>query len=584
MNLLGAALYDPTGGAAVTKATTSLLAMTALDTTNLRIAFTVPAHGIVHVKLAGVHHGSTTTAQVLLGVLEGSTLRGRMAASPNLLQTAIATTQIKLEAEYTITGLTPGAAVNWDAAYGVEIVSSAGGAIKYGGPNDTTTNNAMGGFRFEVWDPRPMPTAAPGAANGVQICGSNAATTYSTLTSTGAFTVNGVSAVSQTGDAFARLGAPVGASISADVAGVQSDTNDIQTRIPAALVSGRMDSSVGAMAANVVTAASLAADAGGEIADAVWDEAIAGHLTAGSTGAQLNAAGAGGDPWATALPGAYGAGTAGQILGGRLDVASSTLATAANLAIVAGYLDTEIAAIKAKTDNLPAAPAATGDIPTAVTNAAAVWDRVLTGATHNIAGSAGRRLRQLDALTVHTGTATAGTSNSITLDGGASATTDIYDGNLVVIVAGTGTGQTRTIVEYIGATKKAFVDETWTIAPDNTSDFQIIAAAAVSVSHHGIAQAGAAGSITLSATTASSQDDIYKGQTINIRTGTGEGQARLITDYNGTTKVASVTPDWNIIPAAESSYVIRPVGASNIISVAGYVVTGAGTEGDPWGP
>lgn len=40
------------------------------------------------------------------------------------------------------------------------------------------------------------------------------------------------------------------------------------------------------------------------------------------------------------------------------------LATAAALAVVAGYLDTEVAAIKAKTDNLPASPAATGDIPT----------------------------------------------------------------------------------------------------------------------------------------------------------------------------------------------------------------------------
>lgn len=39
----------------------------------------------------------------------------------------------------------------------------------------------------------------------------------------------------QTGDNYARLGAPVGASISADIAGVQSDTNDIQTRLPAAL-------------------------------------------------------------------------------------------------------------------------------------------------------------------------------------------------------------------------------------------------------------------------------------------------------------------------------------------------------------
>lgn len=44
------------------------------------------------------------------------------------------------------------------------------------------------------------------------------------------------------------------------VAGVQSDTNDIQTRLPAALVSGRMDSSTGAMAANVMTAAAAASD------------------------------------------------------------------------------------------------------------------------------------------------------------------------------------------------------------------------------------------------------------------------------------------------------------------------------------
>lgn len=51
----------------------------------------------------------------------------------------------------------------------------------------------------------------------------------------------------QTGDAYARLGAPAGASVSADIAGIQSDTNDIQTRIPAALVGGRMDSNLSAI-------------------------------------------------------------------------------------------------------------------------------------------------------------------------------------------------------------------------------------------------------------------------------------------------------------------------------------------------
>lgn len=51
----------------------------------------------------------------------------------------------------------------------------------------------------------------------------------------------------------------------ATLSGIQSDTNDIQTRIPAALVGGRMDASVGAMAADVVTASAVAASAVTEI-------------------------------------------------------------------------------------------------------------------------------------------------------------------------------------------------------------------------------------------------------------------------------------------------------------------------------
>jgi hypothetical protein len=49
------------------------------------------------------------------------------------------------------------------------------------------------------------------------------------------------------------------------LADVQTDTNDIQSRLPAALVSGRIDASVGAMAANVMTAAAAAADLTTEI-------------------------------------------------------------------------------------------------------------------------------------------------------------------------------------------------------------------------------------------------------------------------------------------------------------------------------
>lgn len=152
MALLGAKLYDP--ATAVTKATSALLAMTALDTTNLRIPFTVPANGAVLVRLQGVVHGGTATPwfpQILLGVLSGSTVAGRVAPA-GLPQGPLqaATTLLPVEALFTVSGLAAGAALTWDAAYGVETVAT-GSALKYGGPNDATVNNAFGAFIFELY-------------------------------------------------------------------------------------------------------------------------------------------------------------------------------------------------------------------------------------------------------------------------------------------------------------------------------------------------------------------------------------------------------------------------------------------------
>lgn len=65
------------------------------------------------------------------------------------------------------------------------------------------------------------------------------------------------------------------------------------------------------------------------ITDANWDEAIAGHLTGGTTGAALNGAGSAGDPWGTNIPGAYVAGTAGYILGNNIDAPIGDIPTAA---------------------------------------------------------------------------------------------------------------------------------------------------------------------------------------------------------------------------------------------------------------
>lgn len=51
------------------------------------------------------------------------------------------------------------------------------------------------------------------------------------------------------------------------------------------------------------------------LAVGVWDATLANHLNAGSTGSALNSSSSAGDPWNTALPGVYGAGSAGNILG-----------------------------------------------------------------------------------------------------------------------------------------------------------------------------------------------------------------------------------------------------------------------------
>jgi hypothetical protein len=51
------------------------------------------------------------------------------------------------------------------------------------------------------------------------------------------------------------------------------------------------------------------------VADAVWDEALSGHATAGTTGAALSAAGGAADPLLNAVPGSYASGTAGNALG-----------------------------------------------------------------------------------------------------------------------------------------------------------------------------------------------------------------------------------------------------------------------------
>lgn len=94
------------------------------------------------------------------------------------------------------------------------------------------------------------------------------------------------------------------------------------------------------------------------------------------------------------------------------------------------------------------------------------------------------------------------------------------------------------------------------------------------------AQGGAATTITLDAN-ASAIDEYYRGAIIRIGTGTGAGQARFISGYVGSTKVATISPGWETNPSSDSTFAIGCNASSfsggQIGSVNGAVgsVTGA---------
>jgi hypothetical protein len=76
-------------------------------------------------------------------------------------------------------------------------------------------------------------------------------------------------------------------------------------------------------------------------------------------------------------------------------------------------------------------------------------------------------------ITVRTGTAQAGAATTITLDAGASAVDDFYNGDLIVLTGGAGAGQSEFVDSYVGATNVATMRGSWVVNPDNTTTWII---------------------------------------------------------------------------------------------------------------
>lgn len=130
-----------------------------------------------------------------------------------------------------------------------------------------------------------------------------------------------------------------------------------------------------------------------------------------------------------------------------------------------------------------------------------------------------------------------------------------------------------------------------TLTPSAT-DGKIDITAGASIWHSGrsnTAQAGASATITLDSG-ASATDDIFNGATITTTGGTGSGQTRIISDYVGSSKVATVSVAWTTQPASDTTFVIEShvgqkvydstsgIGLARIIEVESATVVKAVTE------
>lgn len=188
----------------------------------------------------------------------------------------------------------------------------------------------------------------------------------------------GAAAPAMTGDAYARLGAPAGASVSADVAAVKSDSGGIKTKTDSLTftVAGMVDSNVvdwKGSAAPAMTGdayARLGAPAGASVsADVAAVKTDTAAVKAKTDNLPASPAAVGS---AMTLTAAYDAAktaasqtsvddlpTNAELTTALAGADDATLAAIAALPTAA-----TVNAIKAKTDNLPASPAATGDAMT----------------------------------------------------------------------------------------------------------------------------------------------------------------------------------------------------------------------------
>lgn len=111
-----------------------------------------------------------------------------------------------------------------------------------------------------------------------------------------------------------------------------------------------------------------------------------------------------------------------------------------------------------------------------------LYGATFSGGTEDVVfGNSRAPTLQEAVLGVRVGFAQAGSASTITLDSGASAVNNFYNGMRVRLTQGTGAGEERFITSYVGATKVATVHRNWDVNPNFTTKFMVLHSAEVDV-------------------------------------------------------------------------------------------------------
>ena len=390
--------------------------------------------------------------------------------------------------------------------------------------------------------------STPGASGGILIAGTNAATTIDALTLTGLAASGATPATAGltiTGGAASTTGGGTAAAaiIATGGAGAAS-TNGAASG--ATITAGGTNTVASVASGLVLTGASTghglkAISGAGATGDGInaTSQATAGNGVTmthnGSAVFDLNAQTTNALQVNATQVGSQTASAAGTV------TFPGTIASATN--ITAGTITTVT-----NLTNAPTAGDFTSTMKTSIGTAvaASAVASVTAQVTANVTDWDGTAVGSIppDAIFIHSGTAQAGGSSTITLDAGASATNNIYDNEVIFIRSGTGAGQSNIIASYVGSTQVATVSNAWATNPDNTSVFTIAAFGPVIASVSGTVTANVTewlGSAVTAATSGIPDVNVKNINNVTAATPGASGGMLISGSNSGTTTLGALT-------------------------------------------